>query len=407
MEAILLVMVGLLALGVPHSSNKDRRRFWHPWMDNGLLPFLCGAVALPFVVNIVDESAIDNVKKNMQSLLIIALTAAGLLVGTQLRLAYLHRAGGEFLRKQSIAAGIQAFAVAIPVAIILSLFTEASIETIIGSTAVLAALSMASSQRPMKTAIFSRHRSIINGHIVSCGWWNLLAIVCGAVGVAVCFSTVIDNTIFHSTAYYWLMWLSLPLVLGIALGRLAVVAHNRDEAYVCMLAVVGICGGTTIALQGSPLLAGLLVGAAFVNVSLGRSALVERALEDLEHPVAVATGLFTGLCLPLYAWDWTWSLLAFLVIPMRMLVRSKVSPSSIQVSTLNERVLASPGAVGILLLGSLVLLPESDELGAQALIRPFIVALFVLTLADEWWGSRALQRLQEPVGGSLSTSNNE
>ncbi|NRA36762.1 MAG: hypothetical protein HRU15_01365 [Planctomycetes bacterium] len=389
---------------MPHSSSKDRRRFWHPWIDNGLLPFLCGAVALPYVVNVFDTSAIVNVHKTMQSLLIISLTAAGLLVGTQLRLAYLHRAGWDFLRKQSIAAAIQALTVALPVGCLLFFLTDVSIATVIGSTCILAAFSMASSQRPMKTAIFSRHRSIINGHIVSCGWWNLLAIICGALGIALCFSTVVDNTVFNSTNYYWIMWFALPSMLGIVLGRLAVIAHNRDEAYVFMLAVVGICGGTTIALQGSPLLAGLLTGAAFVNVSLGRSALVERALEDLEHPVAVATGLFAGLCLPMHNWDWTWSLLAFLVIPLRMVVRLKISPTSVQVSTLNERVLASPGAVGVLLLGSLVLLPDSE---AQGLIRPFVAALFVLTLVDEWWGSRALQRLQEPASGSLRTPISE
>ena len=335
------------------------------------------------------------------ALLIVSLTAAGLLAGTQLRAAYIHRAGAEFLGKQSFAAGLQGLLVFVPVFAILFFCTDLIMIEIVGASCLLSAFAMASSQRPMKSAIFSRHRTVITGHVVSTGWWNLLAIVLGATGVALCIVPAhVDSA--HSIDHTWMLWLGVPILLGVSLGRLAVKAHNRDEAYVFLIAIIVICGGITVAKGGSPLLGGLLLGAAFVNVSLGRSALVERALEDLEQPVVVATGLFAGLCLhiQMLEWNWVWFGIAALVIVLRVCYRAYKSPSSLQVSMRSERMLASPGATGVLFVGSLVLIPNSG--GAVHLVQPFILALFALTVADEWWGSHALARLQRPASPSAT-----
>jgi hypothetical protein len=35
-------------------------------------------------------------------------------------------------------------------------------------------------------------------------------------------------------------------------------------------------------------------------------------------------------------------------------------------------------------------------------VHPFIVALFALTVLDEWWGSHSLSQLQKPASESLS-----
>ena len=395
MESLLLVLVGVLALGVPHSTSRDRRRFWHPWIDNGLAPFLLGAVLIPVLFSSLDSHVIANVDESLRAILIIALTAAGLLSGTQLRVAYLHRAGPHFLITQSICALGQGLIVFIPVMVLLFTLTDLAIIEVIGSSLILAAFAMASSQRPMKTAIFARHRAVILNHVAPAGWWNLLALILGALGVALCIvpAYVVDTAIGTT----WLIWLGIPVLLGVSLGRLASKAHNRDEAYVFLLAIIAICGGVTIARGGSPLMGGLLLGAVFVNISLGRTAMVERAIEDLEQPLVLASGLFAGLCLHLQPqeWDWTWFGIAALVILLRMIYRRYVSPTGNQVSTPGERILASPGATGVLFLGCLVLIP--NNVGVIQLLQPFILTLFALTLIDEWWGSVALARFQRPA----------
>ena len=395
MESLLLVVVGVLALGLPHSSSKDRRRFWHPWIDNGLAPFLLGAVLIPVIFSTLDADVIANVDESLRAILIIALTAAGLLSGTQLRVAYLNRAGPNFLIKHTLQALGQGVLVFVPVLLLLFFFTDLAIIEVIGSSLILSAFAMASSQRPMKSAIFARHRSVILNHVVPAGWWNLLALIFGAIGVALCIvPAYVAETNIGVT---WLIWLGIPILLGVSLGRLASKAHNRDEAYVFLLAIIAICGGVTIAKGGSPLLGGLLLGAAFVNISLGRSAMVERVIEDLEQPLVLASGLFAGLCLHIQPqeWDWTWFGIAALVILLRMLYRRYLSPTGSQVSTKGERILASPGATGVLFLGCLVLIPNS--VGVIQLLQPFILTLFALTLVDEWWGSVALARYQRPA----------
>ena len=400
MESLLLVVVGILALGVPHSSSKDRRRFWHPWIENGLAPFLLGAVLLPIIFSSIDETAIPGIDESLRALLIISLTAAGMLAGTQLRLAYLHRAGPSFLIRQTCLAMGQGLLVFIPVVTLLLVLTDLAIIEAVGTSLIMSAFSMASSQRPMKTAIFARHRAVILNHVVPAGWWNLLAILFGAVGVALC----IVPAHVHEAAVgmTWLIWLGIPVLLGISLGRLASKAHNRDEAYVFLLAIIAICGGVTIAEGGSPLLGGLLLGAAFVNISLGRSAMVERAIEDLEQPLVLSSGLFAGLCLHIQSqqWDWTWCGIAVLVILLRISYRRYWSPTGGHVSTISERMLASPGATGVLFLGSLVLIP--NNVGAIQLLQPFILALFALTVIDEWWGSVSLSRYQRPASPGAS-----
>lgn len=406
MEVLLLLLVGGLALGLPHSSNKDRRRFWHPWIDNGLAPFILGVLILPLLFQGIDEQAMVNIEKTMRALLIVSLSAAGLLVGMQLRVAYFKSAGWDFLSRETVSAVGQGLLVFIPIVLILLIRTNFLPIEITGTGLILAAFAMACSQRPMKTAIFARHRAVIVGHIVPTGWWNVLALIFGATGYALC--AVTEERFLAEAADTWLIWLGVPLVLGISLSRLAVKAHSRDEAYVFLLAIIAICGGVTVARGGSPLLGGILLGVAFVNISLGRSALVERAMEDLEHPVVVATGLFAGLSFyftsqahPLeLEWSWLWAGMAALVILLRILYRRYRSPSSPQVSKRSERMLASPGATGVLFVGSLVLLPANAQM--IQLVHPFILALFVLTVIDEWWGSHSLSQLQKPASQSLS-----
>ena len=39
---VLMLVVGLIALGLPTVTHRDEKRFWHPWLNAGLLPLVAG-----------------------------------------------------------------------------------------------------------------------------------------------------------------------------------------------------------------------------------------------------------------------------------------------------------------------------------------------------------------------------
>ena len=61
-----------------------------------------------------------------------------------------------------------------------------------------------------------------------------------------------------------------------------------DEAFVFLLAVLGMRAGSALLLGSSPLFTGLIIGAVFTNIVTARLSVYESALEDLEQPVVLS-----------------------------------------------------------------------------------------------------------------------
>jgi hypothetical protein len=138
-----------------------------------------------------------------------------------------------------------------------------------------------------------------------------------------------------------------------------------------------VAGGPGLVLGSPPLFVGLIIGAVFANLAQERAAMVERALEGLEQPTVIATGLLAGLVLqapPTMTEAW---LLALVVVVARIVLRGHLSPTSATLSSRAERRMAPAGATGVLLIGALASMGEAG----MVLIPPLTVCLVLQTVA--------------------------
>ena len=361
---VLLLVGGGLALGLPHVTARDRRRFWHPWVNAGLLPLLAGLAIGPTGAGWLSPGAAVA----LHPLLAVALAAAGVILGTQLRPAYLRAAGSEFLRRQTGVALGHFFVVALLLGGLWWAVAPVG-SGIVAWAGWAGALALVTSQRPPGNADLAR-RDLVFGHLVSVGWWNLLGLVLGTFALS-------------TTSAGWSILLLPPLAvgLGLLLGRSAAAAPSRADAFLFLPAVLSLAAGLALALGTQPLLTGLLAGAVFVSSGAGRAVQVERALDDLEQPVAVAVGLLAGLTLigaePL---GWTWGIL--LVAPVRWLLRRRSGPTLPSVAGARERRLAPTGAAGVLLVGC------AAVSGGTAPVLPAVVLIAVATLIADGFEPR-------------------
>ena len=145
--------------------------------------------------------------------------------------------------------------------------------------------------------------------------------------------------------------LLVPVLAGVGLGYLAVLARNRDEAYMFLLATIACGAGWALFAGSGSLFVGIVIGACFINTSLGRAAVVERVVEQLEQPVAIAVGLFAGLATvavtpPLSLW-----LLVATLLLARWWSRGRASPTTAVLAGRRERQLVASGAAGVLAVG--------------------------------------------------------
>ncbi len=383
---VLLLVGGGLALGLPHVTARSRRRFWHPWINTGLLPLLLGIMigpAGPLGIH-GDGGWLSRATADaLKPFLAVALAAAGVVLGTQVRPAYLAAAGREFLWRESrralttfVVVGMPAAAVAwwlLPrVGPLAGTWAAVAIGGVAGAAAVV------TSQRLPSAATHHPAQRLILGHVVPAGWWNLLACLLGALALGIG-----DHP--GQGLNGLLLALVLPAILGLLLGRTATTAPSSTEALLLLPAVVALAGGLALALGGAPLLTGMVVGAMLVNAGGGRVVLVERAMDELEQPIAMAAGLLAGLCLestaiPMVAW------LMVLVIPLRWLLRGSRlgvriagSPTRPDVASLRARLLAPAGASGVLLIAGASIAPAP----LPALVIPLTVAFALGTLLSE------------------------
>jgi len=370
---VLLLVVGLIALGLPSVSHRDRRRFWHPWLNTGLAPALVGLAAAPLVAD--DFGAVPR------AFLALALGAAGMLVGTQLRLAYLSAAGPRFLRRQSgrvaLLWGIGMVTVGL---VVLSTPTSAPGWAVLHAGPLLAPLLLVTAQAPPlgATGWNVQHRDLVHGHMAPAGWWNLLALAAVSVVVTGLAGPPTAAATGLPLAGVILLEIGVPIVLGLVLSWLAVQAKNRDEAYLFLLAALGCVAGWSLFGGSSAFCVGMLSGAVFINLSLGRAALIERALEELEQPIAVAVGLFAGLGIVGAAIPWPWWLAAGLIAALRWLLRARYSPTSATLANRSARRLMAPGAAGVLVVGVLVELPAASPMAGLALPAMSVLVLWTL-----------------------------
>ena len=267
-------------------SNRRTRRIYQPWLESGLLPVAIGGI-VHVVWTPLLEGFKDPIWDDLRSVLALALTAAGMLVGMQFRAAYLRSAGGEFLRRQSVRIAGQ-FLWAFVLSFVALWPTQLPLFVDVVAAGLVGALAVVTSQRvPLTASRHGRFREIIRGHVTPCGWWNVIGL------------TITGIVLFSATAVSersdWIttgLQIVLPVIMGLMMGRLAIDARGRNEAYLFLLAMLALGGGITLIVGGSPLLCGLLIGAAFNNISLSRSAPLERALEGLEQPMLIVTGFF-------------------------------------------------------------------------------------------------------------------
>lgn len=378
MIAILLVVAGIGAFALPHMAPRRQRRLWQPWIESGLLPVFVGSLVHIIWAPWLAERD-QHIWDDLRSLLALALTAAGMLAGMQLRLAYLRSAGRVFLQRQTGRACGQGLAVMIPATIAIALGSAMRIPPshIVVLIGLLGALAIATSQRiPLTGSRTGRHLDLVHHHVTPAGWWNLVALF--AAGISLYIARLGEGT----TVWTAVLLLGVPITLGLLMGRLAVDAKNRNEAYLFLLAMLTLGGGITLAIGGSPLLSGLLIGACFNNVTLGRAATLERVLEELEQPMLIATGFFVGLTLEYGAQDMTWWLMAALLLPGRWIYRRWISPTRSDLAKPLERTTATPGATGLLIIGAISLAPAASAV--PQLAWPTLGACIALSIVHEF-----------------------
>jgi len=369
---VLLLLGGLFALGMPRITVRGRRRFWHAWANSGLLPLLLGLAIGPTQLGWISDEA----SSALRPLLGLVLAAAGVLVGTQLRFAYLRSAGWSFLGRHSGSALVQFILVFVPLAVAAS--TALPWAMALGAAGLVSACAVASTQRPpLSTEDRLSPREVVLGHVVTCGWWNVLALVGGSLALSIGFQN--REAMTEQVASTNGLLFGTPVVLGLVCGWLTLRAPNRDDLYLFLMAVLALSGGLALAVHAVPLFFGILVGVVLVNVASRRSTHLEGVLEELEQPLAMGTGLLAGLCLSSLVVDpWVWLLMPVLILG-RWGVRGRLAPTSSAIGHRRERRFAPPGSAGILLIGATVLAPDP----APMLVVPLIAALTIATLISD------------------------
>lgn len=372
LDVLVLVLVGgLFALGMPRITVRGRRRFWHPWANSGLLPLLLGLAIGPTQLGWITTETCEA----MRPLLSLALAAAGVLVGTQLRFAYLRGAGIGFLTRQTSAALVQFMLVFLPLAG--AALTQLPWPMALGAAGLVGACAVATTQRPpWSSEERTSPRVLVTGHVVPCGWWNVIALVGGSVALSFGFQQdALPDAMISPQG----LLLGTPVVLGLVCGWLTLRAPNRDDLYLFLLAVLALSGGLALAVHAVPLFFGILVGVVLVNVAARRSTHLEGVLEELEQPLAMGTGLLAGLCLThLVVEPWIWLMMPVLVLG-RWGVRGRLSPTVSDLGLPVERRFAPPGSAGVLLIGAAVLAPDP----APMLVVPLVAALVAVTLFSD------------------------
>ncbi len=375
---VLLLLGGLLALGLPRITVRGRRRFWHGWVNSGLLPLLVGLAIGPTQLGWMSVEACQA----LRPLLGLALAAAGVLVGMQFRLAYLRSAGAVYLFKQSFGAVGQFLIAFIPLFGLALMILDWP--TALSGAALVGMCAIASAQRPpLSTEERVPLREIVEGHVMPCGWWNALTLVGGSVVLSIGFTAVVET---EQTIPHYVQLLATPLVLGLFCGWLTQRASNKDDLYLFLLAVLSLSGGLALAVDAVPLFFGLLVGVVLVNVANRKSKPLEGELEELEQPLAVGIGLLSGLCLTaVQITIWVWLLVPVLLLS-RWLIRHRLSPSASTIGLPRDRRFAAPGAAGVVLVGCAVAAHDPVPM----MILPLIAALAILTLVSDMVERRPL-----------------
>lgn len=368
LDALVLILLGgLVALALPRITAR-RRRFWHPWINSGLLPLLGGLAIGPAGAGWLSASASET----LRPLLGLLLAAAGVLVGTQLRLRSLRTAGPRFLARHSALALLQFAAAGVPLAFAAA--TGLPWAQALGCAALVAACAVATTQRPPPHLPGGLPPAVlVRDHVAPAGWWNLVAFAGGSLALSLGFQP--DD----GDGGWGMATVLLPLVLGLAMGWLSAHAPDRDDLSLFLLAILALTGGLAIAVAAVPLFFGLLVGVVLVNTAARRSEAIERSLDDLEQPLAVGIGLLGGLCLaePGSA-DWAWPL-ALMVVVARGWIRRVASPTAPTLGPVRDRILAPPGAPGVILIACAVLAPAP----APQLVVPLAVMAGVLTILGD------------------------
>jgi hypothetical protein len=368
---VLLLIGGFFALGMPRITVRGRRRFWHPWANSGLLLLLIGYGIGPTQLGWIS----NETSTTLRPLLGLLLTAAGVLVGMQLRLAYLRRAGPSFIVLQSAAALMQFAAIAVPLAFAATALLPPAAG--LGCAAFIGACAVATAQRPpLSTEERTSPKSLVSGHVMAAGWWNLLALAGGSLALSLAFQPAPGDEALPPQT----LLIGTPMVLGLLCGWLTRRAANRSDLYLFLLAVLALSGGLALAVRAVPLFFGILVGAVLVNVAMRKSATLEEALEELEQPLAMGIGLLAGLCIrvdgevPLWLW-----LLPPALVTVRWGMRGHLSPTARDLGMPHERRFAPAGSTGVLLVACAVLAPHPGP----ALVLPLVVALTVATLVSD------------------------
>lgn len=368
---VLLLVGGFFALGMPRITVRGRRRFWHSWANSGLLLLLLGFAMGPTQLGWISAET----GSALRPLLGLLLAAAGVLVGMQMRLAYLRRAGASFLMRQSGSALMQFLTVAFPLAVAVTVLMPTAEG--LGCAAFIGACAMATAQRPpLSSEEHTSPKRLVSGHVMAAGWWNLLALAGGSLALSLAFQPPPGSEALPPQT----LLIGTPMVLGLLCGWLTRRAENRSDLYLFMLAVLALSGGLALAVRAVPLFFGILVGMVLVNVATRKSTALEEALEELEQPLAMGIGLLAGLCARLDGETMLW---LWLVPPLLMLtrwgVRGHLSPTADDLGSLMERRFASAGATGVLLVACAVLAPHPGS----TLVGPLVVALAVINLVGD------------------------
>ena len=339
-QVLLLVVVGALALAVPgRRSTAIAHGSWRVWLHSGLLAVLAGwvgALLLPL-----------ETREPLRPLLALVVSAAGFSAGTQLRLAYVMRAGPQFLLSQSLRAlAVGSIAAAVWI-IACALSSQISTAMMIWAP-VVAALAICTSQRaPATASAFAvSHRDVMFGHVARAGWWNLcaFAIAGAALWWALGGATSGDG---------WLAWLA-PIVAGLIFGRLARRVASRDEAYVLLLGMLATLAGLALTFEAAPLLLGLLAGAIFINVTSARSMTFETVLEGARAALGYFHRPVGGLLLPVSGVELVVVPLVAALVVTRLAARWWWHPTTTALGSRRERQFVCPGAAGVIVLGAAV-----------------------------------------------------